>query len=67
MDKHAESGITHEQFNAYERVRASGATNMWDTATVAALSGGQLDRADVLAIISNYDALDALWPEVRHS
>jgi hypothetical protein len=40
-------------FMAYEDVRVSGVTNMWDTRTVSNLAC--IDRSDVLDIIKNYD------------
>jgi hypothetical protein len=47
--------ITLEQFNAYESVRRSGATNMFDTKKVTKLSG--LDRKQILTIMANYSKL----------
>ena len=46
--------MTEEKFLAYESVRQSGLTNMWDVATVVRLSDYQLDEDDVLDIIKNY-------------
>ena len=59
--------ITEEQFSAFEEVRASGATNMWDTKTVAKLTDDFLDREQVLAIISSYDKLDKKYPWVKET
>lgn len=47
--------ITKEQFEAYEAVRVSGVTNMFDTRTVAMLSG--LDREEVKQVIHEYTEL----------
>lgn len=47
--------ITKEQFIAYEDVRLSGATNMFDTPKVTELSG--LDRKQILMIMANYSRL----------
>jgi len=55
--------ITKEAFMAYERVRASGVTNMWDVSYVSELS--DLDEDVIFAIMKNYSALNEKWPEVR--
>ena len=47
--------ITQEQFRAYESVRQSGETNMFDTKRVTKLSG--LDRKQILTIMANYSKL----------
>ena len=47
--------ITQEQFDAYENVRMSGATNMFDVYTVSELSG--LLRDEILEIMSDYTRL----------
>lgn len=47
--------ITQEQFKAYESVRRSGATNMFNTKMVSELSG--LDREVILLIMENYEEL----------
>jgi len=47
--------ITKSQFIAYEDVRLSGATNMFDTQKVSELSG--LDRKQILTIMANYSRL----------
>lgn len=49
-------GITKEEFQAYEDVRASGATNMFMVRTVCDLSG--LEREKVMTIMKNYDSLE---------
>lgn len=47
--------ITREEYYAYERVRQSGMTNMFDVRTVVELTG--LDRPTVLAIMKRYKEL----------
>lgn len=47
--------ITKEQFWAYEDVRRSGVTNMFDIVAVSRLSG--LDRKAVLEIHKHYSTL----------
>ena len=47
--------ITQEQFDAYENVRMSGVTNMFDVYTVSELSG--LLRDEILEIMSDYTRL----------
>lgn len=49
--------ITKEEFWAYEDVRRSGVTNMFDVVAVSRLSG--LDRRTVLEIHKNYSTLKA--------
>ena len=48
-------GITKTQFLAYESVRQSGVTNMWDVRVVAGLSG--LTEEEILKVIKNYGSL----------
>lgn len=45
-----------EKYTAYERVRRSGVTNMFDIVTVEALSG--LDREDIIWVMNNYTELN---------
>lgn len=47
--------ITEGQFKAYESVRRSGATNMFDVRVVSDLSG--LCRNTILLIMKNYEEL----------
>lgn len=54
--------ITKEDFEAYEKVRASGVTNMFDLRNVTALSG--LSREKVTAIMQNYGKLMEQYPGV---
>lgn len=55
--------ITRQEFQAYEGVRASGVTNMWDVAVVEDLSG--LDRDTITAIMKHYSDLNTKYPDVR--
>lgn len=55
--------ITKQEFEAYERVRVSGVTNMWDTTVVEDLSG--LDRATIREIMMSYTELMKQYPDVR--
>lgn len=55
--------IIKVDFQAYEEVRASGVTNMWDVTTVEELSG--LDRDTISAIIRQYSELNKQYPDVR--
>ena len=48
-------GITQDDFNAYEDVRQSGVTNMFNTAVVSDYSG--LSRDKIVSIMQNYGAL----------
>ena len=57
--------ITKDQFKAYERVRASGKTNMWDINRVVQLSKYQLDRETALEVMKHYTELNILYPDVR--
>jgi len=47
--------ITEEQFEAYEDVRVSGVTNMFDVKTVGELSG--LEKEDIMTIMKSYGEL----------
>ena len=58
--------ITKEQFQAYEEVRESGATNMWDTNMVSELSEGVLSSDDALEVIKQYNSLCEAYPDVRN-
>lgn len=48
--------ITKEKFDEYERVRQSGATNMFNIRMVYHLSW--LSREDILSIMNNYGELE---------
>ena len=47
--------ITQEDFQAYEDVRESGVTNMFNTAVVSDYSG--LSKDKIVSIMQNYGAL----------
>ena len=46
-----------KKFLAYEDVRSSGMTNMFDVRNVIALSDNLIDKNDCFYIIKNYEAL----------
>ena len=48
--------ITQDDFQAYENVRESGVTNMFNTAVVSDYSG--LSRDKIVSIMQNYGALN---------
>tara|TARA_R100000406_G_scaffold1138_1_gene1157 strand:- start:217 stop:390 length:174 start_codon:yes stop_codon:yes gene_type:complete len=47
--------ITQEEFEAYEDVRESGVTNMFNTSVVSDYSG--LSKDKIVSIMQNYSAL----------
>ena len=47
--------ITQDQFDAYESVRESGITNMFNVAVVSDYSG--LNRQEIMTIMKNYSTL----------
>lgn len=49
--------VSKEKWEAYEAVRKSGATNMFDINTVVELSVGILSREDCRLIMKNYKEL----------
>lgn len=55
--------ITKEQFEAYEKVRASGVTNMFDVAVVESLSG--LEKETIMEIMKTYGTLMQKFPDVK--
>lgn len=56
--------ITKEEFEAYEKVRRSGRTNMWAVSTVSALSG--LRESTIMLIMQQYsDLRDRYMPDDR--
>lgn len=59
------SGVTREEFQAYEDVRESGVTNMFDGPAVEMLSGGIINREKLAAIMKNYSELCKFYPGVR--
>ena len=55
--------VTKEEFQAYERVRAGGLSNMSDVKFVEYASG--LDRKTIFKIIRTYDELSKLYGEAN--
>jgi len=53
--------ITKKQFNRYEGVRLSGATNMFDVKTVSELSG--LEKEEIMTIMKSYGELKKKYDE----
>ena len=53
--------ITQEQFEAYEAVRESGVTNMFDVKTVGDLSG--LEKEEIMTIMKSYGELKEKYDE----
>jgi hypothetical protein len=53
--------ITKKQFNRYEGVRLSGATNMFDVRNVTALSG--LNKEQIMTIMKSYSELKEKYDE----
>ena len=47
--------ITQDDFDAYEDVRESGVTNMFDVSVVSDYSG--LNKEQIIAIMKNYSSL----------
>ena len=47
--------ITQDEFDAYEEVRQSGVTNMFNVSVVSDYSG--LSRDKIITIMSNYNTL----------
>jgi hypothetical protein len=56
--------ITKEEYEAYEKVRISGVTNMFAVTTVCKLSG--LEKDKVMAIMNQYEELMEKYPGVRN-
>jgi len=54
MTTSTKTSITKAQFQAYIKVRDSGATNMFDVRMVCILSGGMLDKKDCMDIMKNF-------------
>ena len=59
--------ISQEQFQAYEDVRTSGATNMFDVPMVITLADGLISKKEVLTIMDNYSELMKKYPQVREA
>ncbi len=56
--------VSKADFEAYERVRISGVTNMFAVGVVMSYSG--LSRETIIAIMENYDDLNEEYPDVRN-
>jgi len=63
MSEKTVAGITKQEYEKYERVRASGVTNMYDSKFVKKLSG--LSEEKQIAIMENFGELMKTWPDVR--
>ena len=59
--------ISEEQFQAYEDVRASGATNMFDVPMVITLADGLISKKQILTIMDNYSELMKKYPQVKEA
>ena len=59
--------ISEEMFQAYEDIRTSGVTNMFDVSTVSKLTLGELTTGQVLTIMANYPELMRMYPQVREA
>ena len=55
--------VNKEDFQAYEEVRESGVTNMFDIRNIKMLSG--LERDTIVEIIEQYSELCAKYPDIR--
>ena len=53
--------ITQEKFLAYETVRESGETNMFDINKVIELADVELTREDIINIMKNYGDYKEKW------
>ena len=53
--------VTEEEFEAYEDVRESGITNMFDVKMVESLSG--LSKGTIMSIMKNYGELKDKYEE----
>ena len=58
-----ESGITREEYEMFEAVRASGVTNMYAARTIEELTGIPGERQGIIR--KNYESLMAFYPDVR--
>jgi len=61
----AKINITKRKFEAYEAVRVSGITNMFDTRVVSKYS--DLTREECVDIIKNYGKYIKKYPTVRQN
>jgi hypothetical protein len=61
----APGGVTIEEFEAFERVRKTGQTNMDDQKVVEILSGGLITKNKWETIVRNHEGLRLFYPSVR--
>ena len=54
--------VTEHDFKAFEAVKESGVTNMFDVVTVSRLSG--LDRKTIIRIMETYRDFKAQWGKI---
>ena len=59
--------ISEEEFEAYEDVRVSGETNMYDIPMVMMLAQDLLSKKQILTIMDNYSELKKKYPDVREN
>ena len=59
--------ISEEEFEAYEDVRVSGETNMYDIPMVMMLAQDVLTKKQILTIMDNYLELKNKYPQVREA
>lgn len=55
--------MTEEKFLAYEEIRQSGVTNMWNVQLVCELSGWVLTKDDCFDIMNHYAEYAEKWLE----
>ena len=61
---HCPYAPTRQEFEAFEKIRTSGLTNMWNKQNVAKLSGGILTPKRAVKVIQSYARLREKYPEV---
>ena len=59
--------INKEEFQAFEKVRVSGETNMFDVPMVMQLANGLISKKQILIIMDNYSELKKKYPDVREN
>ena len=57
--------ISEEEFQAWEDVRVSGATNMFDVPMVMKLAQGLISEKQIETIMGSYSELKKKYPQVR--
>jgi hypothetical protein len=60
-------GISREKFEAYEKVRQSGVTNMFNISMVSELSYPHLTMVEIRYIMENYEQLMKTFADVRNT